>query len=119
MCTHAHPVHKSILKEYGLPHTVVEWYIRRKHESLLKEYGLPHTIVEWYIRREHKSLLNVAEWYIPHKHKMFYKWQCVLQCLKHKIDCRREKNVCKQFMCNQTVTFIHCICEEKSHQNDE
>jgi len=26
---YAHPVCKSILKEYRLPHTVVEWYVRR------------------------------------------------------------------------------------------
>ena len=38
---HANPVRKSILKEYGLPHTVAEWYVHREHESLLKEYGLP------------------------------------------------------------------------------
>ena len=55
---YAHPVRKSILKEYGLPHTVVEWYVRRKHESLLKEYGLPYTVVEWYIRCKHKCLLK-------------------------------------------------------------
>ena len=64
------------LKECGLPHTVVEWYVCHEHESLLKEYGLPHTVVEWYVRREHESLLkeyglphNVAEWYVRREHQ--------------------------------------------------
>ena len=82
---YAHPVHKSILKEYGyptlllngtyvantnllkeysLPHIVVEWYERHEHKSLLKEYGLPHTIAEWYVRRKYKSILN--EYGLPH-----------------------------------------------------
>ena len=43
---YAHPIRKNILKEYGLPHTVPEWYVRRKHKSTLKEYGLPHTVAE-------------------------------------------------------------------------
>ena len=55
---------KSVLKEYGLPHIVAEWYVHRKHESLLKEYGLPHTVVEWYVRCEYESLLK--EYGSPH-----------------------------------------------------
>jgi len=39
-------------------------------------------------------------------YEVLYTWQCVLQCLKHKIDCRREKNACKQFVYNQTVTLV-------------
>ena len=100
---YAHPVRKSILKKYGLPHTVAEWYVCREHESLLKEYGLPHTVVEWYVQREHKSLLK--EYRLPHTvaesqtqkfterirlllngtylvntkfYKVLYTWQCVL-----------------------------------------
>jgi len=31
--TYAHPVHKGLLKEYGLPRTVAEWYVRYEHRS--------------------------------------------------------------------------------------
>ena len=35
-------------------------------------------------------------------YEVLYTWQCVLQCLKHKI----AKNVCKKFVYNQTVTLV-------------
>jgi len=65
--------------------TVADWY--STHESLLKEYGLPphccciHTsrTQSLPIKTECSTRVDV--------------WWCVLQCLKHKIDCRGEKSV--------------------------
>ena len=42
-------------------------------------------------------------------YKVLYAWQCVLRCLKYKMDCRREKNVCKHFVYNQTVTLVTLV----------
>ena len=112
---YAHPVHKSILKEYGLPHTVAEWYVCREHESLLKEYGLPHTVLEWYVRCKHESLLkeyslphNVAEWYVRREHEVLRSALHVALCTvmsETQDRLQKRKNVCKQFIYNQMVTF--------------
>ena len=53
---YAHPVCKGVLKEYGLLHTVAEWYASCQHESALEEYGLFHTVAEWCVCRKHKVL---------------------------------------------------------------
>jgi len=41
-------VHKNLLNKNGLPYTATELYAPPVRESVLKEYGLPHTV-----RREH------------------------------------------------------------------
>ena len=117
--------HKSLLNEYGLLHTVADgtyvastkfterirfaphccwWYVHRKHRSLLKECCCLLSINnEW---NEIRLLLNGTYPASTKFYEVLYTWQCACAAMSETQDRSVAKNVCKQFVYNQTVTLI-------------
>ena len=57
-----HQVHKNLRNKNGLPHSFVELYAYPVRISVLKEYGLPHTVVCTLQTQEFIERI----WFTPH-----------------------------------------------------
>jgi len=72
--------------------------------------------------------MAVAEWYIPYEHKVLRSALNVAICaamseIQDRLQKRKERlqtiGLQPDGHLGPSINLIHCICEEKSHQNDE